>query len=126
MGLLVYLILAFLLYTINCCFILYEVLKKEYKNQLPNMIIYKYITYVGIFTKTILFIPTVYACVSFILANSTDFPITISSSVYGVIATLSVPTFILLSINTINFNIFLRENNPFSELPFVCSVSQIE
>ena len=89
-------------------------MKKDYKNKMPNMIIYKYIAYLGIFTKTILFIPTVYACVSFVLAGSDDFPMTISSTVYGVIATLSIPTLILLFINTINFNIFLRENNPFS------------
>ena len=115
----------FIIYGVNVCFILYEVFKKDYKNKMPNMIIYKYIAYVGIFTKTILFIPTVYACISFILAKNSDtFPMTISSTVYGAIATLSIPTLILLFINTIDFDIFLRENNPFSSLPFVCSVSQ--
>lgn len=93
---------------------------------MPNIIVYKYIAHVGIFTKTILFIPTVYACVSFILANSDSFPMQISPSIYGAIAGLSIPTLFLLIINTINYNIFLRENNPFSSLPFVCSVSQNE
>lgn len=91
---------------------------------MPNMIIYKYIAYLGIFTKTVLFIPTVYASVSFILADSDTFPINISPSVFGAVATLSIPTLILLFVNTINYNIFLRESNPFSSLPFVCSVSQ--
>jgi heme/copper-type cytochrome/quinol oxidase subunit 2 len=72
------------------------------------MIAYKYISYVSIFTKTILFIPTVYACVSFVMANSDNFPMSISGSLYGIIATLSIPTIILLFINTINFDIFLR------------------
>lgn len=72
------------------------------------MIAYKYIAYVGILTKTVLFIPTVYACVSFIMANSDSFPMDITGTLYGAIATLSIPTIVLLFANTINFSIFLR------------------
>ena len=107
-ALMVYLIVMFVLYALNVCFVLYEVLKREYKTKEPNMIAYKYISYVGILTKTILFIPTVYACTSFIMANSESFPMTISGSLLGPIAALSVPTLILLFVNTIIFSIFLR------------------
>ncbi len=72
------------------------------------MIAYRYIAYVGILTKTVLFIPGVYACVSFVMANTDGFPMKVSGSMYGVIATLSIPTLILLIVNTINFNVFLR------------------
>lgn len=88
------------------------------------MIAYKYISYVGMFTKTILVIPTVYACVSFMVAENEDFPFTINNSMYAAIAAISIPTIMLLFINIVNFNIFLRENNPFSQLPFVCSITQ--
>ena len=66
----VFLIIVFALYAVNVCFIMYEILKKDYKTKESNMIAFKYISYVGMLTKTILFIPTVYACASFIMANS--------------------------------------------------------
>jgi hypothetical protein len=107
-ALFMFLVVMFVVYALNVCFVLYEVFKKEYKTKEPNMIAYKYISYVGILTKTILFIPTIYACLSFIMANSESFPMTISNALFGPIAALSVPTLILLFINTINFSIFLR------------------
>ncbi len=88
------------------------------------MLAFKYISNVGILTKTVLFIPTVNACVSFIMANSSTSAIQISSTLYGAITVISIPTLILLLINTADFIIFLRENNPFSKLPFVGSINQ--
>lgn len=91
------------------------------------MLAYKYISNIGIFTKTILFIPTVNACLSFIMANTNaERAIQIPDELYGVVTVLSIFTLILLLINSINFIIFLRENNPFSKLPFVGSVNQNE
>ena len=87
------------------------------------MIVFNYISHVGIFTKTILFIPVIHACATFIMANTSKYPMNIKPELYGVIAAISIPTLIFLLISTINFTIFLRENNPFSNLPFVSSVT---
>lgn len=73
------------------------------------MIAYKYMAYVGILTKTVLLIPTVNATLSFIASSpSNSQGVQISSAWYGTIAAVSIPTFILLLLNTINYVIFLR------------------
>lgn len=98
--------------------IFYEVEKEVGKS---NMLTIKFVTNYAILLKSILLIPMFLAYTSFI--NSS---LGLSTSLQIVLAILSFFSASMTIANAILFMLFIRDNSPFSKLPFASSVNYQE
>jgi hypothetical protein len=80
------------------------------------------VTIYAVFLKSILLIPLSLSFSAFINPNSFN----LTTSYQIALAILSIIGVILTLINLILYIFFIRDNSPFSKLPFACSVSNRE